>query len=192
MLLCYATRDGQSRRVAERIAARLAERGIHVSPHDLMVSFPAPAALGAARLVVVVAAVRYGRHLAAADRFLAAYRALPARASLVLISVSLTARKPGKDTAEGNRYLRKSIARHRLRPALATAVAGRLDYPRYGWFDRQMIRLIMLMTGGPTDRRSTVEFTAWDAVDAIAARIADLHDAAGAGKDLSRVAGEAS
>jgi hypothetical protein len=29
-------------------------------------------------------------------------------------------------------------------------------------------------------------------VDAIAARIADLHDAAGAGKDLSRVAGEAS
>jgi menaquinone-dependent protoporphyrinogen oxidase len=192
MVLCYATRDGQSRRVAERIAARLGERGIHVPPHDLAVAFPAPASLAAARLVVLVAAVRYGRHLAAADRFLGTYRTLLAQPALVLISVNLTARKPGKDTAEGNRYLQKSIARHRLKPTLATAVAGRLDYPRYGWLDRQIIRLIMRMTGGPTDPRSTVEFTAWDAVDTIAARIADLHSKAGPGKDPSRGAGEAS
>jgi menaquinone-dependent protoporphyrinogen oxidase len=183
MVLCYATRDGQSRRVAERIAAQLGERGIEVPPHDLAVASPASAVLGAARLVVVVAAVRYGRHLTAAERFLAAYQALPARASLVLVSVNLTARKPGKDTAEGNRYLQKSIARHRLKPALATAVAGRLDYPRYGWLDRQIIRLIMRMTGGPTDPRSTIEFTSWDAVDAIAARIADLLDDDKAGED---------
>jgi len=31
------------------------------------------------------------------------------------------------------------------------------------------------MTGGPTDPQSCVEFTAWQAVDEIAARIADLH-----------------
>jgi menaquinone-dependent protoporphyrinogen oxidase len=123
----------------------------------------------------VVAAVRYGRHLKEAERFFETYRPLLARASLVFVSVNLTARKPGKDTAEGNRYLRQSIARHRLQPAWATAVAGRLDYPRYGWLDRQIIRLIMKMTGGPTDLRSCVEFTAWNAVDEIAARIVNLH-----------------
>jgi menaquinone-dependent protoporphyrinogen oxidase len=192
MVLCYATRDGQSRRVAERIAARLDERGVHAPPHDLAVTVPAPALLAAARLVVVVAAVRYGRHLAAADRFLGTYRALPAQPSLVLVSVNLTARKPGKDTAEGNRYLQKTIARHRLQPALATAIAGRLDYPHYGWLDRQIIRLIMRLTGGPTDPRSTVEFTAWDAVDALAVRIAGLHGTAGLGNAPSRDAGEAS
>ena len=179
LLLCYATRDGQSRRIAQRIAARLAEGGIAASPHDLAVALPAPADLAAARLVVVVAAVRYGRHLPEAERFLAACHAATELAPLVFVSVNLTARKPGNDTAAGNRYLRKSIARHRLRPALAAAVAGRLDYPRYGWLDRQMIRLIMKLTGGPTDPRSCREFTEWSAVDGIAARIADLHGKAG-------------
>jgi len=175
MLLFYATRDGQSRRIAERIAARLAEAGISASPQDLAVAQPAPAACAAARLVAVVAAVRYDRHLPEAEQFLAAYRALPAPAPLVFVSVNLTARKPGKDTVDGNRYLRKTLGRHRLHPVLATAVAGRLDYPLYGWLDRQIIRLIMQLTGGPTDPRSCVEFTAWDGVDELASRIAGLH-----------------
>jgi menaquinone-dependent protoporphyrinogen oxidase len=131
MLLFYATRDGQSRRIAEHIAARLAESGIGAAPHDLAGGFPAPAELAASPVVVVVAAVRYGRHLREAERFFAMYRTLPAPAPLVFVSVNLTARKPGKDTQAGNRYLRKSIARHRLKPALAAAVAGRLDYPHY-------------------------------------------------------------
>ena len=109
MQLFYATRDGQSRRIAERIAGRLAERGIRALPHDLAVALPAPQGLAEARLVVVVAAVRYGRHLPEAEQFLAIYRALRAPPPLVLLSVNLTARKPGKDTAEGNAYLRKSM-----------------------------------------------------------------------------------
>jgi len=179
MLLLYATRDGQSRRIAAHIAARLAEGGIPAPPHDLAVAFPAPADLAAAPLVAVIAAVRYGRHLPEAERFLATHRELLARGPLVFVSVNLTARKPGKDTAEGNQYLRKLLARHRLTPAFATAVAGRLDYPRYTWLDRQIIRFIMKLTGGPTDPQSCVEFTSWQAVDRIAARIADLHGEAG-------------
>jgi menaquinone-dependent protoporphyrinogen oxidase len=36
--------------------------------------------------------------------------------------------------------------------AAACAVfAGALRYPRYRWYDRFMIRLIMKMTGGETD-----------------------------------------
>jgi len=179
MLLFYATRDGQSRRIAERIAARLADRGIDAPSRDLADAFPVPADFAAAPLVAVVAAVRYGRHLPEAERLLATYRELLARAPLVFVSVNLAARKSGKDTVAGNQYLRKLLARHRLKPALATAVAGRIDYPRYRWRDRQMIRLIMMMTGGPTDPQTCVEFTAWPAVDAIAARIADLHGCAG-------------
>jgi menaquinone-dependent protoporphyrinogen oxidase len=175
MQLFYATRDGQSRRIAERIAGRLAERGIPALPHDLAVALPAPQRLTEARLVVVVAAVRYGRPLPEAEQFLAIYRALRAPPPLVLLSVNLTARKPGKDTAEGNVYLRKSIARHRLTPALALAIAGRLDYSRYGWLDRQLIRFIMKLTGGPTDPKTCIEYTAWNVVDDVALRIAELY-----------------
>ena len=179
MLLFYATRDGQSRRIAAHIAARLADRGIDAPPHDLAGALPAAKELAAAPLVVVVAAVRYGRHLPEAERFFATYGELLARAQLVFVSVNLAARKADKDAAAGHRYLRKLLARHRLKPALAAAVAGRLDYPHYRWLDRQIIRLIMKMTGGPTDPQSCVEFTSWQAVDEIAARIADLHGSAG-------------
>ena len=175
MQLFYATRDGQSRRIAERIASRLAASGIATPPHDLASALPAPQRLAEARLVVLVVAVRYGRHLPEGEQFLAIYRALRTPPPLVLLSVNLTARKPGKDTVEGNAYLRKSIARHRLTPALALAIGGRLDYARYGWLDRQLIRFIMKLTGGPTDPKTCVEYTAWNVVDDVALRIAELY-----------------
>lgn len=175
VFLFYATRDGQSRRIAAHIAARLANRGIYAPPHDLAGALPAPADLVAAPLIVVIAAVRYGRHLPEAERFFATYRELLARVPFTFVSVNLAARKPGKDTAAGNQYLQKLMARHRLNPDLAAAVAGRLDYPHYRWLDRQIIRFIMKMTGGPTDPQSCVEFTSWEAVDEIAAQIAALH-----------------
>jgi menaquinone-dependent protoporphyrinogen oxidase len=108
------------------------------------------------------------------DRFLSAYRALPALPPLALASVNLSARKPGKTTSSGNAYLRKTIARHRLAPAAAVAFAGRLDYRRYSWRDRQIIRFIMLLTGGPTAPDTSVEYTSWSAVDAFADQIAAL------------------
>jgi len=174
--LYYATRDGQSRRIAEHISGRLAECGVPSLPQDLAVTSPAAAELAAASVIVLVAAVRYGKHLPEADRFLSAYRSLASPPPLALASVNLTARKPAKTTATGNAYLRNVIARHRLAPALAVAIAGRLDYRRYGWRDRQIIRFIMWMTGGPTDPDTNIEYTSWPAVDEFAGRIAGLQN----------------
>ena len=143
-------------------------------PQDIGVAQPTPEQLAAAGLIVLVAAVRYGKHLPQADRFLETYRALASPPLLALASVNLTARKPEKTTATGNAYLRKTIARHRLTPALATAFAGRLDYQRYSWRDRAIIRFIMLLTGGPTDPSTRIEYTSWDSVDDFAERIAAL------------------
>lgn len=183
MHVFYASRDGQARRIAERIAVRLGDRGIVATAHDLAVSSPSPSAIADSPVAILVAAVRYGRHLQPALGFLATYSRISSPPPLVLASVNLTARKPGKDTPEGNPYLRKLIARQRLTPALATAFAGRLDYPEYGLLDREIIRLIMRLTGGPTDPTARVEYTSWPAVDAFAAQIAELCDAR-AGADL--------
>ena len=172
--LYYATRDGQARRIAEHICGRLSEDTPLAPPQDLAAIEPKAEDFAGLSLIVLVAAVRYGRHLPEAERFLAAYRSLAAPPPLALASVNLTARKPDKTTATGNAYLRKTIARHRLAPALAVAFAGRLDYRRYSWRDRQIIRFIMLLTGGPTDPDTRIEYTSWDAVDDFAADIADL------------------
>jgi menaquinone-dependent protoporphyrinogen oxidase len=173
MQFFYATRDGQARRIAERLVARLVEMDIPARPDDLAMVMPTPQSLAKARLIVLVAAIRYGRHLREAEQFLAVYRRLPTPPPLVFLSVSLVARKEGKRTVANNAYLRKAIARHHLTPALALGIAGRLDYARYSWLDKQIIRFIMKLTGGPTNPDACVEYTPWDEVDAVAVRIAE-------------------
>jgi len=174
--LYYATRDGQSRRIAEHISHQLAAASVFATPQDA--AKVRVADLAGSSVVVLVAAIRYGRHLPEAERFLEVYRSLSSPPPLALASVNLVARKTVKTTVAGNPYLRKFIARHRLAPAVAVAFAGRLDYRRYGWLDRQIIRFIMLLTGGPTAPDTCVEFTSWPAVDEFAARIVVIHRAA--------------
>ncbi len=172
--LYYASHDGQTRRIAVAIAEGLRKQG-HVSiVTDLGERQPDAAEIAAAGVVVVVVAIRYGHPLPAARRMLESHRNALTDKPLAMISVNLTARKPGKRSVEGSPYLRKWVRRARLSPALAVAVAGMLDYPRYGWFDRMMIRLIMKITGGPTDPTTTVEFTDWQQVEALAEAIAAL------------------
>ena len=168
-----ATRDGQSERIAQQISRQISSRGIEVLLQVLSLQSPHDRTLDAF-LVVVVAAVRYGRHLPEAETFLALFNKNRSPPPLVLLSVNLTARKEGRQSATGNPYLRKAIDRHELAPVAAFAIAGRLDYPKYRWFDRQMIRLIMAMTGGPADGISTIEFTNWAQVDSVAGEIATL------------------
>ncbi|MDR2114016.1 MAG: hypothetical protein LBO75_01920, partial [Bifidobacteriaceae bacterium] len=45
---------------------------------------------------------------------------------------------------------------------------GALEYPRYHWFDRQIIRFIMHITDGPTDPSLTIEYTDWEQVNTTA------------------------
>ncbi len=170
----YATRDGQAQRIAEQICRHLDEADTPRTLRNLRPDLPSAVELAAQPLIVLVASIRYGVHLPEARRFLGRYGALPAPPPLALASVNLTARKPGKSSATGNVYLRKLIARHHLAPALAVAFAGRLDYPRYNWFDRTMIRFIMTLTGGPTDPDTCVEYTSWPAVEEFAAAVAAL------------------
>ena len=175
MELFYATRDGQSRKIAKRIAERLAERGIEVAPQNLAGERRSRSSLETAELAVVVAAIRYGKILPEALEFLAAYEKLETQPKLVLLVVNVTSRKLCKETPEGSVYLRRAIAKYKLTPAFARAIPGVLDYKRYSWRDRQLIRFIMFLTGGPTDPATCIGYTPWDVVDDVALKIAELN-----------------
>ena len=169
----YATRDGQSERIAHRVAERLGDRGARIAFQRLAPG-PQPAIDAGSDAVVAILAVRYGRVLPEAVQFLSGYASLAPAPPLALAVVNLVARDASRRTPETNPYLRKALERHRLQPALATAIAGRLNYPKYRFFDKQMIRLIMAMTGGPTDGRSDIEYTDWAQVDDFAAAVVGL------------------
>ena len=86
----------------------------------------------------------------------------------VFFGVNLTARKEGKDTPEGNVYVRKFLQRIRWTPEKVGVFAGALLYPRYKWIDRVMIQLIMKITNGETDTTKEIEYTDWEKVKTFA------------------------
>lgn len=169
----FASHDGQTGRIVARIAEHLATQKIETSLTDLSIGTSTPVDTQA-DLVLLAAAIRYGVHLRSARSFLARLRSEVPDDRIAVISVNLTARKPGRQTAEGNVYLRSWLKRTGLRPAMAFAVAGRLDYPAYRWYDRLMIQAIMTLSGGPTNRDTVVDYTDWAEVEKLAAELATL------------------
>ena len=80
-------------------------------------------------------------------------------------TVNVVARKKEKNTPETNPYMKKFLELSGWKPDKLAVFAGKIDYPKYGFFDKQIIRLIMFITKGPTDTSQTYEFTDWEKVE---------------------------
>ena len=170
-LIVYATTDGQTRKISERIRKTLRANGTEATLVDVNDAGSLdPAGFDG---VIAGASVRYGKHDPAMARFLDANRAAIARVPNAFFSVNLIARKPEKRDLAGNKYLRKFLERLSFAPAHVEIIAGTLDYPSYRFIDRIMIQMIMKITGGPTDGTSVIEYTDWDQVARFAERMAE-------------------
>jgi len=171
----YTTRDGHTATIAERITNRINDKGINAQAVNLA---DIPLSIDSIRnekLFILISSLRFGFHEKPADDFLQLHKTLDTPIPLVLASVNLTARKPNKNTAETNPYLRKWIKRKKLNPVLAKPFAGKLDYPKYKTWEKLAIKLIMTITGGETDTTKTVIYTDWNEVDKFADDIASLY-----------------
>jgi menaquinone-dependent protoporphyrinogen oxidase len=175
VLLIYSTVDGHTREIAERIAHTLGGGDCEVVTVSLDAD-EVPGPKGFDR-VVIGASIRYGRHrdnvAAYIDRHAEALAALPG----AFFSVNLVARKPNRREASNNPYVKRFLRAIRWQPDEVAVFAGKLDYPRYRFWDRLMIRLIMWMTKGPTDPSAVVDYTDWEQVEAFARRVAELRRA---------------
>lgn len=172
ILLAYATTDGHTRRICERLKQVMESLGRQVTVTLL-------AEAGALDLrsfdrVVIGASIRYGHHQPLVAEFIVKHQSLLESRPSAFFSVNIVARKPNKNTPETNPYCRKFLKSIAWKPALTAVFAGKLDYPKYGFIDRQMIRFIMLITKGPTDPKAVVEFTDWAKVEAFGRAVCAL------------------
>ena len=164
VLILYSTVDGHTRHICERLRTCFEDAGASVVLRDMSAS-PGDDLEGC-DLVLVGASIRYGFHRRAVRDFMRASRvALQARPN-AFFSVNLVARKSAKGEAATNPYLQHFLRSIGWRPRYLEVFAGRLDYPGCNPLDRLMIRLIMWMTGGPTDPHTVIEYTDWQRVDA--------------------------
>ena len=171
----YATTDGQTHRIAERLAALLHERGLESRAIDVRSPDAREVDWGAVRGVAVGASVHGGRHQRAIDAFVRENRdALEARPS-AFFSVSMRAASPSVGERQGARQLAQScVDAAGWQPAHVVALAGRLAYTKYGWLTRWFIRRIAKRGGLATDTSRDHDYTDWAEV----ARLADVLAAA--------------
>jgi menaquinone-dependent protoporphyrinogen oxidase len=173
ILILYSSTDGHTIEICARL-----QQVIERHAHEVTVApiagyrLPDPDAIDK---IVIGASIRYGRHSKQVSEFIDGNRQLLDSKPNAFFSVNIVARKPEKNRPETNPYMKKFLRQIAWRPMLVAVFAGKLDYPRYGFLDRMMIRLIMALTKGPTDPSTVVEFTDWRQVDAFARQIGELH-----------------
>ncbi|MGL6025997.1 MAG: menaquinone-dependent protoporphyrinogen IX dehydrogenase [Vibrio sp.] len=161
-LLLYSSQEGQTRKIIQRIAAQMPEYTCEVQ--DLHQSIDIDWA--EYDKVLIGASIRYGRLNPALYRFIEHNLVGLTSRKVAFFCVNLTARKEqqGKDTPQGSAYIQTFLKKSAWQPERIAVFAGALYYPRYRWFDKMIIRLIMTLTGGETDTSQEVEYTNWDKV----------------------------
>lgn len=172
ILLLYSTIDGHTLSICERLRDSLEPAGHAVTLRKL--DAPSVPELGLFDKIVIGASIRYGKHQPSVAAFMRAHRAVLQSKPSAFFSVNIVARKPNRNTPEANPYVRKLLRQIGWRPRQLAVFAGKLDYPRYGVWDRQIIRFIMLLTRGPTDPRAVIEFTDWAQVERFAHTISAM------------------
>lgn len=171
VLVLFSSFDGQTRRIATRVAEVLARAG-----HETVLSsVDAPGIaheIEASGAVVLGAAIRYGHFAKSVQALVRDHKALLASRPNAFFSVCLTAGGPGAkhDVAAG--YVDDLLDRTGWNPGDTAIFAGALLYRKYNPFIRLMMRLIVGHAGGDTDTSRDYEYTDWGAVERFGARFA--------------------
>lgn len=165
-LIIYSTVDGQTKAICDRIQEICKTETQMVT----MVSLEEAQSVNLSYFdkVIIGASIRYGKHRPELFQYVNRHRAVLNSKRNAFFTVNVVARKPEKNTPETNPYMKKFIQLSLWQPQQLGVFAGKIDYPKYRFFDKLMIRLIMWITKGPTDTSGTYEFTDWSKVDEFA------------------------
>jgi len=163
ILIIYSTTDGHTLEICRRLQAVIEQQAHRVTL--VPVDDAADVDLESYDKIIIGASIRYGKHNRMVYAFIKRNEHILDSKPNAFFSVNVVARKPEKNQPETNPYLRKFLRQISWQPRQLAVFAGKIDYQRYNFRDRQIIRFIMWMTKGPTDPEAVVDFTNWDQVE---------------------------
>ena len=165
VLIVYSTTDGQTKKICEKII----KTGKKKQRIDILsIDDACDLSIDGYRKIIIGASIRYGKHNPLVYEFIKSNKAELEKRSTAFFTVNVVARKKEKNQPETNPYMKKFLELSGWKPEKLAVFAGRIDYPSYRFFDRLIIRFIMLITKGPTDTSKTYEFTDWTKVEEFA------------------------
>lgn len=171
VLMLYGSIDGQTKKICLEIERCLREGGDDVVSGDVIFFSKT---LKDYDKIILASSIRYGKHHPKILSLIEEESEFLNKIKSVFISVNLVARKPEKRTKETNPYVSKFFRRSSWSPNLIGIFAGALDYSRYSFWDKYMIKLIMIITKGPVFSNLPIEYTDWDQVRDFADEIKKL------------------
>ena len=161
-IIVYSTIDGQTKKICEKIiSTSYQNKSIDMCSVEDVTTFN----LNDYSKIIVGASIRYGKHSPKIYEFVDNNIGILREKFTAFFTVNVVARKKNKNTPETNPYMKKFLELSNWEPSILGVFAGRIDYPSYKFIDKQMIRLIMFITKGPTDTSREYEFTDWDEVE---------------------------
>tara|TARA_B100000686_G_C16408505_1_gene770989 strand:- start:18 stop:542 length:525 start_codon:yes stop_codon:yes gene_type:complete len=167
-LIIYSTTDGQTKLICERIK-QLSKYKNEIK--IISIDQTNNEDLSFYDIIIIGASIRYGKHNSKVLDFVKNNKEILVKKKSAFFSVNVVARKEEKNLPETNPYLKKFLKLSSWSPNILAVFAGKIDYPKYGFFDKQIIRLIMFITSGPTDVNRSYEFTDWVKVDEFTSKI---------------------
>jgi menaquinone-dependent protoporphyrinogen oxidase len=174
VLILYATREGHTQRIADRVAASARARGL--SADVLNVATIAPeCTLDSYSASIVAASVHRGRHETEMIRFVKSHASDLARLPSAFLSVSLSEagaedpaaslEKRKRAAADVEAMIKVFVSETGWHPNKIQPVAGALMYSKYNWLLRFFMKRIARQAGASTDTSKDHEFTDWNALD---------------------------
>lgn len=172
IIIIYSTTDGHTKDICSRLL------GIVEKSNNEVILIPIEDQnqidLNAFDKIVIGASIRYGKHSPKVYDFINNNLQILDQRSNAFFSVNVVARKPDKNQPETNPYLKKFLSQISWQPKELAVFAGKIEYQKYKFWDRFMIRLIMRITKGPTDPKTNIEFTNWSDVESFGQIICDM------------------
>jgi menaquinone-dependent protoporphyrinogen oxidase len=175
VLVVFHTSEGQTAKIAERIASVLREAG-HVVELSEVADAPAPRGYDGVVVGDSIHAVKHSREMV---RYLESHAATLNAMPAALFQVSLTSANPDEEhTATAHGLVEELLSRTGFDPDVVGLFAGALVYTQYGWLKRHIMRAIVKREGGDTDMSRDYEYTDWVAVERFAEDVDRLVESA--------------
>jgi len=170
----FATREGQTCKIAERIAAALRAQGIDSDVRDVR-TLRTPINWREYGRVFIAASVHVQHHEREMIAFVRRNRVELERVDAAFLSVTLseagaedphaTPERRQRSAADAQRMIDAFVRQTGWKPARSLRVAGGLAYSRYNPLIRFIMKRIARSQDAPTDTSRDYEFTDWTAVD---------------------------
>ena len=170
-LIIYSSTDGHTKTICETIKNHLKNKEL-VKIVSLKEAFASD--LSKFNKIILGASIRYGRHIKDASNFIKKNKKILDLKKTAFFSVNVVARKSEKSLPNNNPYLLKFLNKTKWKPNKVGVFAGKVDYPKYNIINKNVIRLIMMMTKGPTNVNNSYEFTNWENVKKFAEELENL------------------